>query len=167
MAIDYVLKGLGNVKPEYRNPERFSGPRGHIRTPKLVLKKYDMYVGEPSDSEKLDNMERFVIKEIEDGRIDPRIGLGFTIFSRDMINVVRWDNKFPIVAVNNLYEFSDRDKDYLRPTKLDVGNFGAYCVWELGIVDHERKAWIKYLNSNRTEHDKVDYVFNFLLEGLK
>jgi len=162
MTFDYRLDNLGNVKLGYKNPKRKVIPFGHIKTPNLTLKKYDMYVGEPSSQVKLDHIGEFLDNEIENGRINPRIGLGFTILSGDMLNVVRWDKEYPIVAVNNLYEFSNRDKDYLKPNRLKVDDFGAYCVWELGIVEHERKAWIKYLNSKKTQEDKIKYLFNFL-----
>jgi hypothetical protein len=159
--IDYRLKDLGNVRQGFRNPDRFATPCGLLMTPKLILKKYDMHFAEYPDEIRVEGMERFLSKEIEKGKVSPRIGLGFAIFSKDMINVVRWDDKYPIVAVNNLYEFLDMDKEYLKPAKLDVDNSGAYCVWELGIMEHEKKAWMKYLNSKFTEKDKMNYILNF------
>ncbi len=28
---------------------------------------------------------------------------------------------------------------------------GTFCVWELGVVWHEKQAWVRFLNSNRGE----------------
>ena len=107
-------------------------------------------------------MEEFLIKEIENKNINPRIGLGFTILSKDMLNVVRWDNKYPIVAVNSLYEFPEENRDIMNAKPLFVDSFGAYCVWELEIVNHEKNLWKEYLDSKGTNKDKIKYLHNFI-----
>ena len=83
-----------------------------------------------------------------------------------MLNVARWDSKYPIVVVNSVYEFPEENRDVLSSKELDIGDIGAYCVWELGIVNHERIAWMKYLNSQREAQDKINYLQNWCKEGL-
>lgn len=34
----------------------------------------------------------------------------------------------------------------------------TYCVWELGIVWHERGAWMRYLLSERNVDAKLSYI---------
>jgi len=155
------LDNLGNFE-EFNNPKRFVEPTEFIATPKLILKGYDMYTENPSEIETIVQMENFLKQEIEKGKIDPKIGIGFVILSKDMLNVVRWDNKYPIVAVNSLYEFPEENRDIMNARPLIVDDFGAYCIWELGIVNHEKEVWKEYLNSKRTEEDKIKYLHNFI-----
>jgi hypothetical protein len=39
-----------------------------------------------------------------------------------------------------------------EPTKA------TYCAWELGVVNHERLAWITYLRSARDDRDRAVYL---------
>ena len=153
---------LRNMDKNFENPVRYVLPLGLLVTPNLVLKKYDMYTSFSSSIAAVKSMDRFLIKEIEKGRIDPKLGFGFSILSKDMLNIVRWDDKYPIVAVNSLYEFSEEDRDFMKPTPLSVDKFGAYCVWELDIVNHEKNAWMDYLNSKQDYEDKIRYFNNFI-----
>lgn len=151
-------KDVGYIEGEFDNPLRKARMTGLIITPKLTLKGYDMYTKEPSTNKTINKMEQFLIKEIEQNKIDPKIGFGFVILSKDMLNISRWDNEYPIVIVNSLYQFSEESKNIHEAEKLSVDEFGPYCLWELGIVNHERKAWLKYLNSARQKKDKINYL---------
>ncbi len=155
------LDNLGNFESS-ENPQRKVMPVGLITTPNLVLKGYDMYIKNPSEGEVIIQMNKFIIQEINKGEIDPKIGLGFAILSKDMLNVVRWDNNYPIVAVNSIYEFPEDQRNVMASKKLDVGDFGAYCIWEFGIVAYEKELWKKYLSSQRREEDKKRYLENFI-----
>ena len=35
---------------------------------------------------------------------------------------------------------------------------GTFCVWELGVVWHEKQAWVRFLNSSRGETDLQRYL---------
>ena len=35
---------------------------------------------------------------------------------------------------------------------------GAYCVWELGPVWHEKEAWVRFLNSQRDDAAERVYL---------
>jgi hypothetical protein len=52
------------------------------------------------------------------------------------------------------FEVWDRNKIHL-PT---------YCVWEMGIVYHESRAWKKFLGTDRTEVHQQNYLDD-LFEG--
>jgi len=107
------LDNLGNFE-NFENPPRLVKPLSLITTSNLILKGYDMYTEKSSEIETIIQMENFLKQEIEEGKIDPRIGLGFAILSKDMLNVIRWDNRYPIVAVNNLYEFPEENRDIMN-----------------------------------------------------
>ncbi len=154
------LDNLGNFR-NFENPPRLVKPLDLIATPNLILKGYDMYTEKPSEIETIVQMENFLKQEIEEGKIDPRIGLGFAILSKNMLNVVRWDTLLPIVAINNLYEFPEENRDIMNAWSLDINNdCGTYCLWELGIANHEKEAWKKYLASEGTKKDKINYLEN-------
>ena len=36
----------------------------------------------------------------------------------------------------------------------------AFCVWEMGAVAHESKAWSRYLSSNRGQTARETYFFD-------
>jgi hypothetical protein len=47
---------------------------------------------------------------------------------------------------------------------LSGRHWPTYCVWELGPIVHEQKAWIRYLKSERGERDLRAYL-EFRFEG--
>ncbi len=53
-----------------------------------------------------------------------------------MLNVARWDTEYPIVVKNQIYGF---EGSINSAGPLDINNVGSFCVWELGIVGHEKK----------------------------
>jgi len=161
------LKNIGNIK-NFKNPQRIVEPKGLIITPKLILKKYDMYTEIPSDKQTINLFDTFLMEGIEKKFIDAKSGFGFAILSRDMLNIIKWDKTYTIVAVNQLYEFpvKGNKRKILESKLVNISDFGAYCVWELGIVNHERKVWIEYLNSKKTELDKIKYLKSTIKGGL-
>jgi hypothetical protein len=126
---------------------------------------YAMLKKSEEDYKIIDNVgsaKKLLEQEIDKKRIEPLIGLGFAILSEDMLNVARWDTEYPIVIKNQVYGYKKND---LRTAELlDIGNAGSFCIWELGIVDHEKNAWKRYLESERTERDKERYL-DSMIEG--
>ncbi len=154
---------LGNIRPGYQNPRRAVRPVGLVKDPTLVLKLYDMYIKGQSTPEPLIQDSRgFLEREISRGNIKPYIGMGFAILSKDMLNVARWDITFPIVLQNQLYVFNEGKLTTL--SRLDISDEGSFCVWELGIVAHEKEAWKRFLASKRKEADKRRYLED-VIEG--
>ena len=58
---------------------------------------------------------------------------------------------------NQLYAF-EKSLANCRVHRIDINNTGAFCIWELGIVSHERTAWKKYLASGGTPFSKGEYI---------
>lgn len=154
----------GEVNPGFllNTTRMVSRSHGILFTPDLGLKLYSMS-GFNADipAEKLRELNGFLEGEILRGKIDPEIGLGFAIYSPGYLNVARWRKENPIVLRNSLYEFyPSAPLNTALPGDLNAG--GAFCVWELGIVAHEREAWKKYLTSKRAREDKVQYLIDFI-----
>ena len=155
------LTNLGNFK-DYAHRPRKVASAGFCHGKGLLLKLYDMYIpGAPGSP--ITAANEFLREEIERGRLTPLSGLGFAIISKDMINAVRWDDKYPIVMNNQIYEYNPEEL-VARATakKLDVNQCGSFCVWEAGIVAHEKDAWIRYLAAGRSQEDKEDYLNDFI-----
>jgi hypothetical protein len=46
--------------------------------------------------------------------------------------------------------------------KFENDHKGTYCVWELGIVWHERNAWVRFIESDRNSAAKEAYLLDRL-----
>lgn len=147
---------IGNIK-EYKHEQREVVPAGLVKSPYLILKMYNMITKEKPVNP-VEDAKEFLIKEIRDNNLKSFIGLEFVILSKDMLNVRRWDSDYPIVLKNQLYEYVNFD----FISKLSIDEAGPFCIWELGIVNHEKEAWKKYLTSSRTNGDKKRYLENFI-----
>jgi hypothetical protein len=51
----------------------------------------------------------------------------------------------------------DADPDF-RPWPAAGPHRPAFCVWELGVVCHESRAWSRYLRSDRGPQARADYL---------
>jgi len=152
-------ESVGNIK-NYKHVPRVALPSGLIISPNLILKMYNMIEGNAMKQNPVNSSKGFLENEIKEGRITPLVGLGFAILSKDMLNVGIWDVDYPIVIKNQLYLYiTNFEKDV---KKLDIAEVGPFCIYELGIVNHERTAWKKYLTSPRTKEDKKRYLEDFI-----
>ncbi|MFA5796974.1 MAG: hypothetical protein WC916_02980 [Candidatus Woesearchaeota archaeon] len=139
---------------------------GLITTPSLVMKLYQITPKADFQLDRIPATKSFLEEEIKKGEITPLTGIGFAIQSKDLLNVVRWDNEYPILMKNIIYGFEDLTNEELSQKgqklfdtvkRLNIDDVGPFCIWEETIVAHERKAWKIYLNSQRSEGDKGTY----------
>ena len=151
---------VGNVPAYCTTPDRNVSYNGLITTDNLILKHYEMWKVDEAPRKKLvEQSKKFIEKKIIGREIDPYIGLGFSILSKDMLNVARWDDTYPIVLQNQVYTFDGKDIETARLE--DIRKVGSFCIWELAIVESERHMWKKYLGSERRESDKEKYISSF------
>jgi hypothetical protein len=83
--------------------------------------------------------------------------LGFVILHRAgdylLLLISTWRN------VNEIWEsiyFKKADEDdSFKQMIFDDHHKGTLCVWELGIVWHERNAWVRFIESGRDEKAKL------------
>lgn len=138
---------------------------------KAVFKEYSMIPwGEKTSLGmmlQLESARRHINGQLDQGTLRPYSGLGFFISSENYINVVRWDGgtayEDPMLMHNQVYSVSvDGGEDPAVPvfSFIPIKNMddGAYCGWEVGIANHEREAWRRFLESKRTVEDKLKYL---------
>jgi len=155
--LDFQLIGqVGNYIAKTHEVKPFNT----VYTSNSAIKLYSMRTnpGKPFSVKTMDIVGELISKKIETGEINPRIGMGFAIASKNLINVSIWGGAYPSLLNNNLFEFDKitNIKETISP--LDINKFGTYCVWELGIVNHESSAWMQYLYSEKAESDKLRYI---------
>jgi len=156
---------IGNLPKDYKHEPRRVNNVELIVTPSLILKKYTMNKeNELFYCETLVETSDFISGQVAIGKIKPLSGLGFVILSHGMINVARWDDKCPIVLKNQVYKYEKGHPSFA--TLQDIREAGSFCVWELGIVNHERKAWKRFLSSQGTNEDKEKYLDDIMHQGV-
>ena len=157
-----VIANVGNLGEDYKYTFKDVNNIELIVTPNLILKNYTMHISNRAyPVEMLCDESDFIEGQICIGKIKPFSGLGFVILSDDMINVARWDEE---VIKNQLYGYEKGRPSFATP--LDIREDGSFCVWELGIVNHEREAWKRFLDSQRTDKDKEAYLDDIMPQGI-
>ena len=156
------LENLGNF-PNYINNPKESIREDHFISKKMILKKYILTNQQNSflNYGALFETDMFILREIREGKINPFSGLGFMILSENTLNLARWDEEIPYLLKNNVYSINLEKKHIKILGMLERMEEGAFCMWELGIVSHEKEAWKKYLNSSRKLKNKEEYLNTF------
>lgn len=154
------LSAFGNVVPKgYLYYEKLITPDADLSLPNAYLKWYNLY---PADAEitpeQVADCRAFI--EAEAQQLDLNGDLGFVILHRAgnylLLLLTTWRN------TNEMWE-SVYAKDVTQSSGYVINQYpsthrGTYCVWELGIVWHERHAWTRFLSSARDQAAKLDYV---------
>ena len=162
-GIDYSQ--IGNLRKDYVHEPGIIRNQSFVVTPNLVLKLYLTARDRYSVPDFVRDTEEFLGRKIGEGEITPLTGLGFAILSDDILNVARWDTKYPIVVKNQIYGFEEGNVNSAQ--LLDIRDVGSFCVWELEIVNHEKNAWKRFLTSQKAESDKRKYLQDIIIGELK
>lgn len=156
------LSQLGNVVPEgYFYYEKIVTPGDDLALPNAYLKWYDLYPADaPITPEQSAEARAYLAAEVEAGRLKLAHELGFVILHRAgpvlLLLLTTWRN------TNEMWE-----SVYVKPVaqadsyaliEFETSHRGTYCVWELGPVWHERRAWVRFLSSRRDDAAKLDYI---------
>ena len=163
-----MLKDFGNVVPEGYNyyKKKFSpGKPVHIQN--ALLKWYNLYpVNNAITDEQVREAKTFLKSEAESGILNLKGELGFAILHRAgdylLLLVSTWRQTNEIWETSFWKKLSEPDS-YV-PFKFKDDHKATYCVWELGAVWHERNAWVRFIESNRDEKAKLNYI-NDMFEG--
>ena len=151
------LGQLGNVPPTYRHEWKVAEALDPIVLPHVIFKWYHVHSpGTPVPAGLDAEAREVLIDAAMGGKWTPEYGLNFA-----MLHVAS-KHAFLIAGVwrghNELwnrayYKELATDGPFTRvdPTGEDAP---TYCVWELGVICHERMAWHRYLFSGKTEADK-------------
>ena len=157
IEFELALDELGNVPESYEHEWRFATPMAPLVVPGGVFKWYHAHregVAVPGD---LDADARAAITDaVERDGWDLSYGLNFALLHLSTAHA------FLIAGVwRGHQELWERiyvmDLEQPGPfVRLESGKHDdpLACVWELGVICHERMAWHRYLFSARTEADK-------------
>ncbi len=153
---------VGGREGDYIAKPHSIEPFGFVATSDkhAFLKRYSKrdIPNEPFSQKTMDIASRLVLDRIENGSIDKKLGLGFMILSNGYINVSFWGGELPSLLNNSLFGFKNEENMAREINELDIRKEGTYCVWELGVVEHEARAWRRYLQSKKEEADKIQYL---------
>jgi hypothetical protein len=151
-----------NVPDSYEHYPKLIIPGDGLTVAEGHLKWYDIRREEAVISEHVKREARaFLQAEIDGKRLNISGDLGFVILhlcgeSFFFLIVCTWRN------TNELWE-TVYSKDTAAPGPFQLFPSGsahkpAFCVWELGAVVHEQKAWTEYLYSARNEEARLAWI---------
>ena len=151
-----------SVAADYRHDDKFARSEPSLALGETVLKWYDVA---PDDAPVPLAIRALARRSLRDACRRDELGalgeLGFVILHRCgddfyFLLVCTWRNE------NELWETvwaKNGESDHLfRPWPLDGAHRPTFCVWELGVVWHEKQAWVRFLNSSRGEADLQCYL---------
>ncbi|NIF04348.1 hypothetical protein F3J23_02745 [Chryseobacterium sp. Tr-659] len=143
-------------------PSKYASPKGIFTVGKTRFKWYDLAL-DLSEISKQDLNDAQICIENADENFQDTNDLGFIIMHRCgehyLLLVCTWRSENELwesVYYNGSGKFEIWDR---IPPHLPT-----YCVWEMGIVYHESRAWKKYLGTTKDEDDKNNYL-NDIFEG--
>lgn len=151
-----------SVSADYRHYDKevIALPAVDLELPAGRLKWYEVREAEAVvDERQRAEAHGFLLAEVADGRLDIAGDLGFVIHhlcgeSFYFLIVCTWRNN------NEMWEtLYARDGHDAAFTRVEIGpHRPVVCVWEMGAVLHEQRAWIRYLRSGRDEAALAGYL---------
>jgi hypothetical protein len=159
-----VLEPLGGIRPDYRHREKHVRASESLMLDEALLKWYDVAPPDaPVPGEVRMLARRNLRAAVRTEAIDLARDLGFVVLHRCgesfyFLLVCTWrnDNELWVTA---WAKDGDGDPEF-RPWEVAGTHRPTFCVWELGAVCHERKAWSRFLHSDRDAPAKLAYVRN-------
>lgn len=140
-------------------PSKYASPKGVFTVGKTRFKWYHLAKDlENIVQEDIDSAKTCIENAAES--FQNRDDLGFVIMHRCgenyLLLVCTWRSENELWESvyydgSGTFEVWDRNKIHL-PT---------YCVWEMGIVYYESKAWKQFLGTDREESSRQDYLNDF------
>jgi hypothetical protein len=142
------------VDAGYRHVAKHAQPASSIGVGDALLKWYDVAPDDDPVPREVQALARRVLDDaVNVGALQLGDELGFVILHRcgtagfHFLLVCTWRNE------NELWEtvWARRDDadPVFHPWVVEDGHRPTFCVWELGVVAHERLAWAEYLGSAR------------------
>jgi hypothetical protein len=157
-----ALEHAPSVTPEYRHAEKLVSSETSLALDGTVLKWYEIAADDTPVPLAVRALAR---RNLRDSRRDGSLGvlgeLGFVLLHRCgedfyFLLVCTWRNE------NELWETvwakNGAADVFFRPWAVDGPHRPTFCVWELGAVCHERRAWAEYLGSERDERARAAYL---------
>jgi hypothetical protein len=146
----------------YQYIRRSVKPVGFLVHEKLVLKLYHMLRETELLPQNLqDNLQSFILNEINQGRVEAKQGVGFAILSQGFLSINIWGRGNVLFTQTYTVEGSFPE---LSPKPLETT--GVACTWEIKIMNHEYALWHNYLETKMSIADKKAYLQSFITGNL-
>ena len=147
-----------HVAPSYRHHQKQATPRALLEVKGARLKWYDLHRDDRPIPASIHDLARAHL-----GRADLGFDgeLGFVVLHRCgeefyflMVNTWRGNNELWETV---FYKENDATPGFSIFPR-DEQHKPTFCVWELGPVIHEKKAWDRFLMSKRDDQDEQAYL---------
>jgi hypothetical protein len=151
-TLSRILESVSGVDPGYRHAPKYVTQGEPIELDGALLKWYGVH---PADDPVPDEITRLARSFLMKTPLEAK-GLGFVVLHRCgrsfyFLIVCTWRNSNEIWETV-FYKDGDAMSDFALFPR-DGQDKPALCVWELVPVWHERKAWVRFLESARDEAD--------------
>jgi hypothetical protein len=151
--------GAGSVSASYSHRAKTITPAAGLTLPGAHLKWYDVHGVDQTVADEVRAQARdFLRAEAAGGGLDLRDELGFAILHR-------CGESFHFLLVSTWRGDNELWETVYAKDGGPFGHFpqpgthrGTFCVWEMGAVLHEQRAWIRYLGSARDDAARRTYV---------
>jgi hypothetical protein len=148
---------LGNVPRSYEHEWRVATPQTPILLPETIFKWYHVHRDGQSVPDDMDTEARTIVAEaMAAGSWDPSYGLNFALLHLSTAHAFLitgiWRGHQELWARHYVKELATNNPfTRIAATGQDAP---LACVWELGVICHERMAWHRFLFSDRTDDAK-------------
>jgi hypothetical protein len=148
-----------SVAAEYRHATKLVIPAPTVNVDGAELKWYEIAPAEQGVPRYVRDLAREALASREfDLRGDD---MGFLILHRCgesfyFLIVCTWHNDNEVW--HTVWAKTGDDDPAFSRWIVDDGHRPTFCVWELGAVAHERKAWIRFLRSRRDQEGRHEYL---------
>jgi hypothetical protein len=161
--VNSVLERTGQVRHDYTHVPKLVRPGSILALDDAILKWYD--IAPAAESVPYDVRElayEALCHGARSGRLELSGDLGFVILHRCgesfyFLLVSTWRND------NELWETvwaKNGAGATFEPWPVEGTHRPTFCVWELGAVCHEQRAWSRYLRSPRAPSDRQEYLLD-------
>ena len=155
------LGSFGNVPRTYAHEWRVATPRDPILLPETIFKWYHVHREGIVVPDEMDAEARRILAEaMASGAWDPSYGLNLALLHLSTAHAFLisgiWRGHQELWARHYVKDLA-ADGPF---TRIDASGQDApmACVWELGVICHERMAWSRYLFSDRTDAAKQAWL---------
>jgi hypothetical protein len=163
--VSVVVAGRGGrVRPDYRHAPKLARPGTSLALGDAILKWYDVAPAElPVPYGIRELAYKALCHASRTGELELSDELGFVVLHRCgrefyFLLVSTWRND------NELWETvwakNGHSHATFEPWLVEGSHRPTFCVWELGVVCHERLAWGRYLASCRDAEATSAYLLD-------
>ena len=159
-----LLERQGHVRPDYAHVPKIARPGSMLVLDEAVLKWYDIArEGTPVPLGVRERAYDALCRGSRSGELEISGDLGFVRLHRCgesfyFLIVATWRND------NELWETvwakDGAGQQTFEPWPVEGSHRPTFCVWELGAVCHEQRAWSRYLRSTRNASARQAYLLD-------